>query len=79
MNFAYALICPRMSNAAQAIPNKTNHVATMLPGGSVTAWKPLEMLGSVLHHVAMKKGLQTLKALIIQYSYDNQSSELTTD
>jgi hypothetical protein len=32
-----------------------NHVAFMLHGGFVVTWKPLEMLGSVLHHVAMKK------------------------
>ena len=32
------------------------------------AWKPLEMLGCVLHHVAMKKGPSNQKALVLQYT-----------
>jgi hypothetical protein len=57
----------------------TRHVASMLPGGSASPWKPLEMLGSVLHHVAKKKGPSNQKALILQCCYDFVLSELTTD
>ena len=62
----FAEACQPPSKLSPTPPTMSVHVATMLPGGSVTAWKPLEMLGTVLHHVAIRKGLQTVKAIDFQ-------------
>jgi hypothetical protein len=37
----------------------------MLPGGFVMAWKPLEMLGSVLHDMQHDKALTVLSEMAL--------------